>query len=345
MPTRKLVVDLAAASVNWSLPDTGEAAILAAVPDEWSVHVVRAATVSDGDGATRPSDEARAAVADAEAYFGFGLAPALLAAAPALRWVHSAAAGVTSLLTPALRSRQVELTNSAGVMAVPIAEHVLGGLLYLLRSLDVAVAQQREARWDKAAFVGAQARMREIGECRVLIVGAGGIGCAIAERLTLLGARCTAIRRRPELGAPRGFARAVGPGALDVELENADVIVLAAPLTEQTRDLLTAARLDRLPPDAIVVNVARGALLDEAALVERVRDGRLRGAVLDVFRSEPLAAASPLWQLPQIVITPHVAAVSPARFWEREIALFLDNWHRWAAGEPLRNVVDQTAGY
>jgi phosphoglycerate dehydrogenase-like enzyme len=153
------------------------------------------------------------------------------------------------------------------------------------------------------------------------------------------------VRRRPERGAPPGFARVVGPDALDDELPRADVVVVAAPATGETRGLLTAARLDLLPAGAIVVNVGRGSLVDEHALVERVRDGRLRGAALDVFAEEPLPTANPLWGEPSVLITPHVAAVSPRRFWDRAMALVLDNWARYRAGEPLRNTVDKRAGY
>jgi len=132
---------------------------------------------------------------------------------------------------------------------------------------------------------------------------------------------------------------------LDDELPRHDVVVLAAPLTPDTKDLLTAARLDLLPPSAIVVNVARGAMLDEVALCDRITAGRLRGAVLDVFRDEPLASTSALWQVHQVLLTPHVSPVSPGRFWPRQLDLFLDNWRRYLAGEPLRNVVDKHAGY
>jgi len=343
--SRRLVVDLAATSRNWALPEWGYGAIADAAPDGWSVEFVRAASISEGDGGARPSPEALAAVRDAEAYFGFGISRALFVGAPKLRWIQSAAAGVGGLLFPELRDGAVVLTNSAGVHAEPIAEHVLGGVLYLLRSFDVAVDLQRASRWDKEPFVGAGARMRELSECKVLVVGTGGIGGAVGRRLGLLGAACVGIRRRPELGAPEGFARVVGPDELDEELRAADVVVLAAPLTSATGGLLTAERLDLLPPDALVVNVARGSMLDEAALAERLRAGRLRGAVLDVFGAEPLPADSTLWDLPQVLLTPHVAAVSPRRFWERELALFLDNWERYRRGAPLRNVVDKEAGY
>jgi phosphoglycerate dehydrogenase-like enzyme len=137
----------------------------------------------------------------------------------------------------------------------------------------------------------------------------------------------------------------IGLDQLEAELPNHDVVVLAAPLTGETKGLLTAERLDLLPRNAIIVNVARGAMIDHDALVERLVAGRLRGAVLDVFPEEPLAPTSPLWQLRQVLLTPHVSPVSPGRFWPRQLDLFLDNWRRYLRGEPLRNVVDKQAGY
>ena len=342
---RVLVVDLAATSKNWALPPDGADAIRAHAPPGWTVRVVDAPTVSDGDGGPGPSPEALAAVRDAEVYFGFGFSRALLGAAPGLRWVQSAAAGVGSVLFPEMIASPVLITNAAGVHAVPIAEHVVGGLLYLLRGLDIAVAQQRDGRWDKAPFVGGGSRLRELGACRALIVGTGGIGQAVASRLRAFGTVCTGVRRRARLGAPAGFDRVAPVDQLDAELPGADIVILAAPLTPLTRDLLSARRLALLPHDAIVVNVARGALLDEAALVDALRADRLGGAVLDVFGEEPLAAASALWQLPHVLLTPHVSAVSPGRFWTRELALFFDNWRRHVAGEPLTNLVDKQAGY
>jgi phosphoglycerate dehydrogenase-like enzyme len=344
-PARRLVVDLAAISRNWSLPEWGAEAIRTAAPPGWEVYVVKESTVSDGDGGGGVGTELLGASRDAEVYFGFGLSPRLLAAAPRLRWVHSAAAGVASLLSPAMLASDVLLTNSAGVMGDTIAEHVLGGVIYLLRSFDIAVSLQARGVWDKAPFVDTGGSVRELAECRALIVGTGGIGSAVARRFDALGVRCTGVRRRPELGPPAGFGKVVGLEHLDAELPGADILVLTAPLTPQTDTLLTGARMDCLPRGAIVVNVARGALLDEAALAHRLELGRLRGAVLDVFREEPLPPGSPLWGLRQVLLTPHVAAVSPRRFWERELELFLDNWARYQRGAPLRNLVDKVAGY
>ena len=341
----RLVVDLAATAPSWALPAWGEDALRTAAPSNWDVYFVRDLTVSDGDGGHGVSPEVLRAAADAEVYFGHGLSPELFAAAPRLRWVHTAAAGVASLLFPAMRASDVRLTNSAGVMGDTIAEHVLGGVIYLLRSFDIAVRNQDRHHWDKAGFAAKDSTIRELNECRALIVGTGGIGAAMGWRLSALGMRCIGVRRRPELGTPPGFDRVVGPDGLDAELPGTDVIVLATPLTSATGTLLTGARMDCLAPGAIVVNVSRGALLDEEALMERLGVGRLRGAVLDVFREEPLPANRPLWDFRQVLLTPHVAAISPRRFWERELDLFLDNWVRYRRGDPLRNLVDKDAGY
>ena len=340
-----LVVDLAATSVNWKLPPEGAERIRRAAPPGWEVAFVEAPTVSDGDGNPNPSAEALAKIADADAYLGFGLSRPLLAVARRLRWVHSAAAGVRGLLYPEMLANDVVLTNSAGIHAVPIAEHVLGGVLYLLRGFDRAVERHRARVWDKSPWTGAGSDVREIGELRVLVVGAGGLGQAIGQRFAALGAIVTGIRRNPARGRPEGFSHILPPEALDLALPQADLLVLAAPFTPSTDRLIGAERLARLPKGAIVANVARGALLDTDALVAALRANRLRGAVLDVYDVEPLPPESPLWGLTQVLLTPHVSAVSPRRFWDRQLSLFEDNWRRWAAGEPLRNVVDKQAGY
>jgi phosphoglycerate dehydrogenase-like enzyme len=179
----------------------------------------------------------------------------------------------------------------------------------------------------------------------VLIVGTGGIGQATATRLAAFGATCIGVRRRPELGAPPGFTAVVGPDALDTELPKADVLILAAPLTSETSQLMPRERLARLPRGAIVVNVARGALMDEEAVADLLEDGWLRGAVLDVFTEEPLPVTSRLWPLRSALVVPHVSPVSPGRFWPRQLDLFLDNWRRYSEGQSLRNLVDKHAGY
>ena len=342
---RLLVADVAARSKNWSLPPEGADRLRASVPDGWRLHIVQSPTSSDGDGPPRSSDEVIEAIKDAEVYFGFGIPRDLFLEAKKLRWVHSAAAGVGTALHDEMKASDVILTNSAGIHAIPIAEYVIAGVLHFLRGFDVALAQQREAKWDKSFFVADEAPLREMDTVRALIIGTGGLGGETGRRLAGLGARVTGVRRRVELGPPPGFERVVALSELDRELPKHDVVVLAAPLTPDTAGLLTAARLDLLPPSAIVVNVARGAMIDDSALVDRLQRGRLRGAVLDVFREEPLAATSPLWHLRQVLLTPHISPVSPGRFWPRQLDLFLGNLTRYISGQPLVNQVDKTAGY
>jgi phosphoglycerate dehydrogenase-like enzyme len=342
---RRLVIDLRAKAPAWRIPERLEHEIVRAAPAGWNVHIVSTDTVSDGDGGLIPSPEALAAIADAEVYVGYGITRPLFHAAKRLRWVHSAAAGVGSALFDEMRASDVVITNSAGVHAIPIAEYVVAGLLHFWRGFDITAAAQRTPAWDRDEFLSDHCPVREVGENTVLIVGTGGIGGEVATRLTALGAMCVGIRRRPEMGVPPGFAGVASLDALDDLLPRADALVLAAPFTPLTRGLITAARLDALPAHALVANVARGALLDEAALAERLAAGRLRGAVLDVFLKEPLALDSPLWQLRRALVTPHVSGVTPRRFWDREGALFRDNWRAYVAGQPMRNVVNKDAGY
>lgn len=339
------MVDLAAKSKNWALTPDGERTIRDATPAGWRIHVVRALTSSDGDGPREPSAESTDAIRGAEAYFGFGIPKPVFVAGRKLRWVHSAAAGVGNALYPEMVASDVLLTNSAGVHAVPIAEYVVAGVLHFFRGLDVAAEQQRHSKWDKQFFVSDESPIREVSGARVLVIGAGGIGGQVAVRLHALGATCIGVRRHPERGASAGFERVVGTDALDAELLLADVVVLAAPLTQESKGFFNAQRLKRLKKGTILVNVSRGALVDEDALAIALRDGELRGAVLDVFREEPLASDNPLWQLRNALLTPHISPVSPGRFWPRALEVFCDNWRRYDRGEPLRNLVDKQAGY
>ncbi len=339
------MVDCAARSRNWALTPEGEQTIEQAIPAGWRVQIVKSLTSSDGDGPPEPSTEVMDAIVHAEAYFGFGIPKPLFDRARRLKWVHSAAAGVASALYPEMRDSSIVLSNSAGVHAIPIAEYVVAGVLHFFRGLDVAAEQQRGAKWDKAFYVSEDSPVREVGGARILIVGAGGLGTAVATRMSALGATCVGVRRRPDQGAPMGFSRVVGPQALDAELSAADVVVLTAPATSESTGLLTAERLKRLKPGSILVNVARGSLVDQDALAAALESGRIRGAVLDVFQKEPLAVDNPLWQLRNALLTPHISPVSPGRFWPRALELFCDNWRRYDRGEPLRNLVDKQAGY
>ncbi|MEP6764921.1 MAG: NAD(P)-dependent oxidoreductase [Gemmatimonadaceae bacterium] len=163
--------------------------------------------------------------------------------------------------------------------------------------------------------------------------------------LSALGSRCYGVRRRPELGIPAGFENVVGFDEMQSILPFGDIAVITAPLTPATRKLMDAKRLALLPDGAIVVNVARGALLDEEALLCELDSERLRGAALDVFEGEPLQADSPFWKHPRVLVTPHVSGVSPERHWDRTLTLFEENWRLWSEGKALRNIVDAESGY
>jgi len=340
---RRLVVDLSSQRPVWRPNETFMRALGDAAGAEWRVEPVSAPNDSDGDGGG-VSPEAVAVAAGAEVYIGWGIPEAVIEAGRGtLRWVHTAAAGVSGSLTPALRGSGIVLTNSAGVHADPIAEWVIGALLHFFRAMDVARRAQVERRWAKADFTGLPCTLREIADSRAAVYGLGGIGRAVAQRLVALGAEVRAVRRRAALGGPGGVA-VVGPERTAWALEGAAALVVAAPLTGGTRAAVGAEQLALLADGAVVVNVSRGAIVDEAALLAGLDSGKLRGAALDVFGVEPLPAEHPFWGHPRVLVHPHVAAVTPA-YWAREAGLVLDNWARYRTGREMVNVVDLGAGY
>jgi phosphoglycerate dehydrogenase-like enzyme len=274
----------------------------------------------------------------------------LLVRAPRLTWVHSATSGVERALTPASRDRGLIETNARGVFSRPIAEYVLMMILAVSRRLPQLLELQRERTWQP--LEGAELRDVTVG-----IVGLGSIGRSVAALATSFGCRVVAVRRHSELvAAPRSaddeaptvaelrLDRVGGPETLPELLAESDFIVLAAPLTPETEDLIDAEALARVKPGAWLINVARGRLIDERALLRALRDGELGGAVLDTFRDEPLPPMSSFYDLPNVIVTPHTAW-SSGRVLDRSVELFCDNLRRFAGGQPLLNVVDPNAGY
>jgi phosphoglycerate dehydrogenase-like enzyme len=277
-------------------------------------------------------------------YLGWGVPTGVAAAARAtLRWAHSASAGVGASIER-LRGSNAALTNSAGVHAEPMADWVLAALAYFARGLDRMVEAQRDERWAKAEATDLRWPMRELRDLRLGVVGLGGVGSVVARRGLALGMRVAGVRRRPERGGPPGVAWVGGADALGRLVAESDALVIAAPHTALTAGVVDAGVLARLPDQAVVINVSRGSVLDEAALLAALDAGRLRGAALDVFATEPLPAGHPFWRHPRVLVSPHVCAVTE-RFWERETALILDNLRRYLLGEPLLNVVDLDSGY
>jgi phosphoglycerate dehydrogenase-like enzyme len=224
-----------------------------------------------------------------------------------------------------------------------MAETVLGFMLYFARGLDYAVHAQAAGKWDPAPFSQRVGGVGEIDGATMGILGLGGIGLELARRCRALGMNVLATRRsgRP---APAGIDLLTGPEALQRLLAASDYFVVSVPSTALTRNLIGAAEIAAMKPGAVLINVARGDVIDEDALAVALQSGTLRGAALDVFRTEPLPAASPLWHLPNVLILPHVSATTP-RFWTREVDLIRDNIARYLAGRALRNVVDKQRGY
>ena len=341
--TRRLVVDLASPRAAWRIDEGSVAAIRSSLGAGWDVVEVRAPASSDGDGGPG-SAESIAAARGAEIYLGYGVPSGVVEAGlTTLRWVHTGTAGVGSSL-PQLRGTSIMLTNSAGIHADPMADWVIAAIAYFARGLDRMVEAQALGRWAKDEFTDLTLPVRELRDLRVGILGLGGIGQAVAQRALALGMSVAGVRRRATRGGPAGLRWVGVLDELPRLAAESDVLVIAAPHTGSTAGAVSRRVLELLPRDAVVVNVSRGSLLDEAALLDLIDRGRLCGAALDVFGMEPLPEDHPFWGHPRVLVSPHVSAVS-ARFWERETALIVGNIRRYLAGAPLANVVDLEAGY
>ncbi len=278
---------------------------------------------------------------DAEVYVnGFYLKTStldkVLRAAPKLRWQQSPSAGVNHILTPNFLQKDIILTSSAGVHAIPISEFVLTFMLYHAKNLRKLQTLQDERTWVRGVF------LEELADATLLIIGTGNIGQAIASRAKAFGVKVWGSRRHPE--PLPNFDKVVGADEWRSLLSAADYVVIATPLTPETQGLIDEAALRSMRQSAYLINIARGAIVDEAALVTALREGWIAGAGLDTVLTEPLPPESPLWSLPNVLITPHCSALSP-RLKERIAQLFIDNLNRYQTGQPLRNVVDKQAGY
>lgn len=326
----------------YAMPAGVPSRIRNALPDGWELVVVDALADGSGDGSDAATPEALGAVSRAEVYLGLGIPAEILEAGPALRWVHTGTAGVGSWLTPAMLERDVVFTNSAGVFGPPIAETVLAFILHFARGLHIALPNQRIGAWDKQVFDGEEAPLREVAGSTVGVIGLGGIGREVAARCRALGAHVIGLRRTAR--DLEGIEVVHGEEGLARLLGEADFVVVTAPETPTTVGLVDRKAMALMKPAAVLINVGRGRIVDEVALVDALEEGRLGGAALDVFTSEPLPGDHPLWSAPNTVITPHMSAYSE-RFWGRQLALILDNLERYLAGRPLVNVVDREAGY
>lgn len=283
-------------------------------------------------------------IRDAEIFFGWSLRGEQVAVAKKLRWIHSTAAAVHQLMSPELRSSDVIVTNARSVHGSVVAEHAVALMFVLAKRLHTAVRFQQQRIWAQEQIAGQQPHPGELAGATLGLVGYGAIGRPIADSATALGMRVLVVRQHPQERGGNDGITFFGAEGLDEVIAQSDFVVLAAPLTEKTRHLINAGRLARMKPDAYLVNVSRGALIDEAALLDTLRNRRIGGAALDVFDQEPLPADSPLWALDNLLITPHTAATSD-KMWERHYALIKENLRRYLAGEPLLGLVDKQSGY
>jgi phosphoglycerate dehydrogenase-like enzyme len=260
-----------------------------------------------------------------------------------LRWVQAPAVGVGHILSPELIASPIVLTNARGVRARAIAEHVMGVTIALARQLALAVRRQVEHVWalDEIETAGT---IRTLQGRRMGIIGLGSIGLEVARLAASFGLRVSAIRRRATHTLPEGVDEVLAPNQLPALLQKSDAVVLSAPLTPETKLLINRETIGHIKRGALLVNIGRGRLVDDEAVIEALREGRLGGAALDVFTREPLEPTSAYWDLPNVIVTPHISGAMED-YWTPLVALFADNLRRFEAGRPLLNVVDKSAGY
>ena len=312
---------------NWASMPSADT-LRAALPEDRIV-----AVQGEGGDELGPAAEADAAFGG----FSGERLRAVLAATPKLRWVHTFSAGVDRHVPELASYERVILTNNTGAYDVPIAEHVIAMMFAAAKRVPEHLAAQARHEWQR------EVPHAELRDATLVILGMGSIGSELARMASGLGMPVIGIRRDPSRPAP-GAERIVPPDRFAEVAREADYLAVTAALTPRTRGMVSAEILGVLKPTAWVINIARGPIVDEAALAAALAERRIGGAALDVFETEPLPASSPLWSLDNAILTPHVSNSSP-RVRERSLALVTENVRRFKAGESLLNTVDRTVGY
>jgi len=275
----------------------------------------------------------------AQLLIGGRLTADLLDRSPDLRWYHTPGAGVDGVLFPELVESDLLMTNNSGVHAPHMAEYLLGTMLSFVRGLPFLMRAQMRHEWgDRREFT-----IYELGRQTLAVIGLGDIGQALAWRAKAIGMQVIGSRRHVG-DPPRGVDRIYPPEALHELLAEADHVAITLPLTDETRGLFGAAEFAIMKPTAFIYNIGRGPIIDSDALIAALRGGEIAGAALDVTDPEPLPADSPLWDMPNVMITAHTSGGGPF-YWERGIELLVSNIGRYINDEPMLNVVDKRAGY
>jgi phosphoglycerate dehydrogenase-like enzyme len=281
---------------------------------------------------------------EAEIIFTISLRPEQLANCRNLKWIHTPTAAVHQFLFPALANSDVVLTNSTEVHGPVVAEHVIALIFALAKKIPQAATLQKKHEWGKETIWSKGTHPKEISGATLGLVGLGSIGRRVARMASALGMRVLAVREHVEKEKPQGVDAVFSSSQLDEVLRQSDFIVLAAPLTAETTKLIDAKRLAVMKGDCYLINVGRGPQVDEMALSEALRSRRIAGAALDVFEQEPLPADSPLWDIENLLITPHTAGITD-KLWARHYENFSGNLRRYLAKQPLQYVVDKHKGY
>jgi phosphoglycerate dehydrogenase-like enzyme len=282
-------------------------------------------------------------LADTDIFVGYSLRAEQLKDAKRLKWIHSTAAGVAQLMYPELRDSGIMVTNPSGIFSMPMAEHTMGLLVALARNFPDSVRLQERKHWTQQELWDKPQHLTELNGQVLLIVGYGSIGRELAKRAKAFDMRVWGVTRSGK-GDATHAEKIFAAKDLHGALPEADYVVIAAPETAETKHLIGAKEIAKMKRGARLINIGRGSLLDEAAMIRELERGSLGGAALDVAATEPLPAESPLWKAPNLFITPHTSGVSD-RLWNRQTAILTDLLERWFDGRELFNRVDFARGY
>jgi phosphoglycerate dehydrogenase-like enzyme len=326
----KVLISIQQPVTQWQIPAEGVETLRKRFPHVQFIHATSA-------------EERAAGLPLCDAAYTWILKDHELAQAPKLRWLHTSAVAVETLCLPVLFARDVVVSNTRGVQAVPIAEHVMAVTLALAKQIAFVIENQQQARWAQNEFVGT--RLPWLLKGRTLgLIGVGTIGSEIAKRAEVFGMRVIALRRRPAYGTIGHVERVYGKADLDDFLAQCHVLVICAPLTPDTHLLMGEKQFAQLPKGAVVVNVGRAKIIDTDALIAALHSGHLAGASLDVFPHEPLPPEHPLWTTPNVILTPHTSGFRQGH-WDEVVELFGDNLDRFLRNEPLKFRVEPELGY
>ena len=326
----KILISIQQPVTQWQIPDAGVNALRRRFPHLEFIHATT-------------DEQRREGLQRCDVAYTWILTAAEAVMAPQLRWVHTSAVAVETLCLPELFARGIAVSNTRGVQAVPIAEHVMAVALALAKQLSFVIESQQQARWAQNEFVGP--RLPRLLKGRTLgLIGVGTIGSEIARRADAFGMRVIALRRRPAYGTIGHVERVYGKEDLDDFLRQCHVLVICAPLTPETHSMMGARQFAQLPKGGVVVNVGRSKIIDTDALIDALHSGHLGGASLDVYPQEPLPPEHLLWKAPNVILTPHTSGFRQGH-WDEVVELFGDNLERWLRGEPLKFRIEPELGY